>query len=283
MRTHTKFLLVALAVLIFLSPVFATGDELKALLPLLSESELHALDQGEIIDGRTIGGGSIRQFFVSGTNAERYALNAEHSDDSFSIAALSFIPYGPALMAMDSMSRQLTIFNAIRSISTQEGIEYISWRAGNKPKLLIERSAYMENDKNLNTLLPDPVATTFPYHVQSYVYQRDTSFGGNRYLHTYTNSDREIFVEIKNISTMKVFGIFTAVPKEKLTMSMGTYQCEDGILLSALATIEGRKPEVSVLGISVDLPSAFMRRIRALQNWFVDQLDAIETKEEYRI
>lgn len=277
MKTHTRASLVLILLALVSTPVAAGVNELGAVLPNLSKGELNELNDGVIIDGSTIGGGIISQFFVAGTEAGRNASKAETADDSFSIAALSFIPYGPKLKAMDSKSRQLAIFNTIRAISTQEGIEYISWRAGNKPKLLIERSAYMEDEKNLNTLLPDPVATIFPYHVQSYVYQRDTSFGGNRYLHTYTNSDQEIFVAINNISAMKVFGIFTAVPKGQLTMNMGTYQTDDGILLSALATITGRKPQVSVLGITVDLPSAFMRRIRALQGWFVDQLDTLET------
>lgn len=77
---------------------------------------------------------------------------------------------------------------------------------------------------------------------------------------------------------MKVFNIFTAVGKDKLSISMGTYQLDDGVLLVALTSIEGRKPEVSILGYKVDLPSAFKRRITALQNWFVAQLATIETE-----
>jgi hypothetical protein len=276
MRMRTKFSIALLCIITLSLPLVA--DDLKAALPALSEGQVNQLRGGTILDASTIGGGQITHFFVRGTRAYSKALDAQNADNSFTIAAVSFIPYGATLQAMDGLERQLAVFNAIRAISTQEGIEYISWRAGNKPKLLIERSSYMEDEKNLNKLLPDPVATVFPYALQSYVYQRDTSFGGNRYLHTYTNSDEEIFVEIQNISSMKVFGIFTAVPKERLTISMGTYQLDDGILLGALATIEDRKPQVSVLGITVDLPSAFMRRIRALQGWFVDRLDAIEHK-----
>jgi hypothetical protein len=75
---------------------------------------------------------------------------------------------------------------------------------------------------------------------------------------------------------MRVLGIFTAVKSEQLTISMATYQMDDGLLLMALTTIKDRDPKVSVLGITVDLPSAFKRRITALQNWFVDQLATIE-------
>lgn len=252
--------------------------EVRQALPALSESQYQELESGSIIDGESINGEPIDQFFVAGSEAATRAKLAQGMEDGFSIAAVSYIPYGPKLQAMDDSERQLAIFNKIRAISTQEGLTYISWRAGNKPKVLIEKSSYMEDDRNLNNLLPDPIATSFPRTVQSYVFQRDSSFGGNRYTHRYTNSDKEIFVAIKNISNMKVFGIFTAVPKESLSINMGTYLLDEGVLLTALISIEGRDPEVSIMGYKVDLPSAFTRRITALQNWFVAQLATIETE-----
>ncbi len=252
--------------------------EVRQALPSLSESQYKDLERGAIIDGRSVKGEPIAQFFVEGSEASSRAKLAQNMADGFSIAAVSYIPYGQKLQSMDASERQLTIFNKIRAISTQEGLTYISWRAGNKPKVLIETSSYMEDDRNLNKLLPDPIATTFPRTAESYVFQRDSSFGGNRYIHKYTNSEKEIFVAIKNISSMKVFGIFTAVPKDSLSINMGTYLLDEGVLLTALISIEGRDPEVSILGYKVDLPSAFTRRITALQNWFVAQLATIETE-----
>lgn len=252
--------------------------EVREVLPSLSEAQYMSLQAGEILDGESVNGEPLTQFFVGGTEAASRAKLAQAIQDGFSIAAVSYIPYGTKLQAMEDSGRQLAIFNKIRAISTQEGLTYISWRAGNKPKVLIEKSSYMENEKDLNKLLPDPIVTVFPKTEKSYVFQRDSSFGGNRYLHEYTNSDKEIFVAIRNISAMKVFGIFTAVPKESLSINMGTYLLEEGVLLTALISIEGRDPEVSVLGYKVDLPSAFTRRITALQNWFVAQLATIETE-----
>lgn len=278
MHTKTKILFACIAVLLcFPFTLSADAETLGMLLPNLSEADYRNLLDGNIIDGRTIGGTSITQYFVSGTEAEKHAEIAQKAESGFSIAALSYIPYGPKLKAMDPKTRQLEIFNTIRAISTQEGITYISYRAGNVPKVLIEKSSYMADDRNLNNLLEDPVATVIPSSLTSYVYQRDSSFGGNRYVHTYTNTDTEIFVEIKNISALRVFAIFTAVPSGQLTINMATYQLEDGLLLSALTTILNREPEVRVLGISVDLPSAFKRRVTALQNWFVDQLKTLES------
>ncbi len=60
---------------------------------------------------------------------------------------------------------------------------------------------------------------------------------------------------------------------------MGTYQLDDGLLLVALTSIDGRDPPVvSIFGLEVDLPSAFRRRIVALQDWFRDQLDTLENQ-----
>jgi len=273
-----KKLLVVLCVsFISLGTLFAVS-EVEQALPLLDRAAYQALEKGEILDAETVGGGQVTQLFVPKTEASKRSLIAQNAENGFSIAAVSYIPYGPKLKRMDTKEKQLAVFNAIRAISTQEGLMYISHRAGNKPKVLIEKSSYMEDEKDLNRLLPDPVATVFPRTEQSYVFQRDSSFGGNRYLHTYTNSDREIFVEITNISSLKVFGIFTAVPKENLSINMATYLLEDGLLLMALTTIEDRDPKISILGISVDLPSAFLRRITALQNWFVAQLETVERK-----
>ncbi|MDT4761986.1 DUF6675 family protein [Sphaerochaeta sp. PS] len=254
----------------------SAASDIRAVLPFLGETQYAKLEAGEIVNGESVNGEPITPYFVDGSEAFARAQIAQGLEDGFSIAAVSYIPYGPKLLAMNDAERQLAIFNKIRAISTQEGLIYISWRAGNKPKVLIEKSAYMETEKDLNKLLPDPVATTFPLSAQSYVFQRDSSFGGNRYLHTYSNSDKEIFVSIQNISAMKVFGLFTAVPKGNLSINMGTYLLDEGVLLTALTTIEGRDPEVSVLGYKVDLPSAFKRRITALQNWFVAQLATIE-------
>lgn len=271
-----KKLVVFIGICFFsLGTVFAFSD-FKQALPLLDDAAYQALEKGEILDAKTVDGGKITQLFVSGTEAEKRSVIAQAADNGFSIAAVSYIPYGPKLKGMDSEEKQLAVFNALRAISTQEGLMYISHRAGNKPKVLIEKSSYMKDEKNLNMLLPDPVATVFPRSEQSFVFQRDSSFGGNRYLHTYTNSDREIFVEITNISTIRVFGIFTAVPKGQLSISMATYLLDDGLLLMALTTIEDRDPKISVLGISVDLPSSFLRRITALQGWFVGQLALVE-------
>lgn len=255
--------------------VLPAAGNMEIVLPDLSQENRATLLAGDTLDGTTLNGGHITHLLPIETRAYEKAVAAEQADNSFTITTLGYVPYPEKLKSMELEERQLALFNAMRQISTQEGLTYISWRAGNKPKTLFEESRYISDPKKRNDRLEDPVATVFPLTEESYVYQKDTSFGGNTYKHTYTNNDREIFLEVKNISSMKVMGLFTAVPSEQLKMNIATYQLDDGLLIMAMATIEDKAPTISVLGYKVDLPSAFMRRITALQTWFVAQVQQI--------
>jgi hypothetical protein len=62
-------------------------------------------------------------------------------------------------------------------------------------------------------------------------------------------------------------------------MTMATYQLDEGLLVFSLSTIEDKDPQISIFGITVDLPSSFRRRITALQQWFETQLNADENNE----
>ena len=240
-------------------------------IPNLTEGQLKSLYENEIVKGVSFKD-DIKTFVPKNSIAEKHLLDSLKKDDSFTVVSLVYIPFPNNMINLSDSEKQLKIFNTMRSISTQEGIEYISHRAGDKPKVLIEKSWYLETPKS-RTGLDDPISSSFPSNASYYVYQRDTSFGSNVYQHDYETTDKEIFVKVTNLETIRVFSLFKAVDKGKLAIAMDTHLLEDGILLTAMATIEGRSPEVKVLGFSVDLPSAFSRRTTALGNWFVQQLN----------
>lgn len=272
-----KKIFVTISLLFIITSLYASSTEdIRKVLPGLAVSERESLLRGEIVSSTTIGGNAIAHLYPKDSYGQQDAIKAETATNSFSITALSFIPYGPKLQAMDKEARQLKIFNTLRAISTQEGITYISHRAGNQPRELIEKSRYIEDPKKRSSDLPDPVATTFPLKAESYVYQKDSTFSGNIYEHIYTNSLDEIYVSIKNLDSMKAYGLVTAVKKEKLSISLGTYQLEEGLLMYGLTTIEDKEPQINVLWYSVDLPSSFKRRITSLMEWFVASLEKIE-------
>ena len=71
---------------------------------------------------------------------------------------------------------------------------------------------------------------------------------------------------------MKYMG-FTCVDKGDLNMYLEVIETEEGFLLYTMAVAKDREPEVKVLFITVDLPSAFMRRITALKDWLVQRVN----------
>ncbi len=240
-------------------------------LPGLSDSEIVALQNGSILFGNTLSE-PIQKYAPQGSNVLKKIEEAMTLDNAFSISALSFIPYKEEMKSMDQSERQLILFNTMRSISTQEGITYISHRAGNKPRVLIEKSWYLSTPKSRQGV-NDPVVDQVPATDTRFVYQRDSTFGGNIYRHEYTTNENEINVEVKNIENLKVFSLFNAVRAEQLTISMATYQIDEGILLFGFATITDREPQIKIFGYVIDLPSSFMRRVTALQEWFINEFD----------
>ncbi len=251
------------------SPMTLISYSLEDALPLLSESQIGSLREGEVLSGETLKG-PIAHLAPEGSLAAGKVKELEVLEEGFSITNLSYIPYPREFASLTHEQRMLSVFNTMRSVSTQEGITYISFRRGNEPHLLIRDSWYLETQRSRRRL-PDPVASTLPKEDESIVYQRDTSFGGNVYRHKYTIEEREIFLDIDNLETMRVLSILPVVRPEQLNISMSAFFLDDGLLLHAAANID-REPVVSFLGYTVHLPSAFNRRITALQEWFTAQL-----------
>jgi len=268
-KKQIKVKLAVLLLLVFITPLFAST--IVDVLPHLTTIQVESLKNEAQLGGVSFEE-DIRHLVPINSLAQKHLTEYLNKDDSFTVIGLNFIPFPKSMENMGEFEKQLFIFNTMRSISTQEGITYISYRAGNKPKLLIEKSWYLETPKSRSGI-DDPFSYSVPKKDTYYVYQRDSSFGSNIYQHDYETSDKEIFVKVTNLEKVKVFSVFTAVKKEQLAIAMDTYLLEDGILLTAMATIEGRKPEIKVLGVTVDLPSAFNRRITALGDWFVEQLN----------
>jgi len=256
---------------LLLLPSFLFAATIEEAVPTLTADQISQLRNGDLVKGASFSD-DVTQLVPRDTIAATYVHSTLRKPESFTVVSLLYVPYPEHMKNMSESQRQVEIFNTMRSISTQEGITYISHRAGNKPKELIEKSWYIESEKGRRSI-PDPVSSTVPQTAEYYVFQRDSSFGSNRYSHSYQTNNSEIFLEVKNLETMRVFSIFKAVDKEMLAIAMSTYQLEDGLLLTAMATIEGRDPTVKVLGISVDLPSSFTRRTTALGEWFVEQLN----------
>jgi len=267
-----KRIIVFFLVLVAVSTALIASPTLSSLFPSFSESKLDQLREGTTFEAYTCYGQKTADLAPLGSLGKDIALKGDILYNGFSIAALSFIPYPEKYAEMSEEERRVAIFNLIRSFSTQKGTTYISHLAGDKPTVLIE-DAYMVSDPDsYKSRIDDPVSTEVPDHYRCYCYQKDNRFGKNIYSVDYTIKDGDFLMDINNYTRMSYL-VVTCVEKGALHMYLEIIETDEGFVLFTMALIRDREPEVRILFITVDLPSAFMRRITALKDWLTIQVN----------
>ena len=247
-------------------------ETLSAALPNLGEKAGRDLAAGKLLSFGNGSGDDLTKYVPSSSAAAKKLAAAPQGKQGFAVVSCAIIPYPASWKNMSADEKLLALYNALGRVSTQKGITYISRRAGYKPKELFTRSYYIADTEHTENARADPVASGVPPSDRRYVFQEDTSFGENTYLHTYTDSASEIFVEITNCTPMKYHGV-TCLKEREMEMCISVYPLEEGIFFSSAAIVTGQKQTVSVLFIKVDLADAFKRRTDALYEWFLDQIN----------
>ena len=247
-------------------------ERLSAALPNLGEKAAADLVGGKVISFGNGSGEDLTKYVPSSSAAAKKLAAAPQGKSGFAVVSCALIPYPASWKGMSADEKLLSLYNALGRVSAQKGITYISRRAGYKPKTLFTRSYYIADTEHTETALADPVASEVPPSDRRYVFQEDTSFGENTYLHTYTDSASEIFVEITNCTPMKYHGV-TCLKEREMEMCISAYPLEEGIFFSSAAIVTGQKQTVTVLFIKVDLADAFKRRTDALYSWFLNQIN----------
>ena len=247
-------------------------ERLSAALPNLGEKEAADLAAGKVISFGNGSGEDLTKYVPSSSAAAKKLAASPQGKSGFAVVSCALIPYPASWKSMSADEKLLSLYNALGRVSAQKGITYISRRAGYKPKTLFTRSYYIADTEHTETALADPVASEVPASDRRYVFQEDTSFGENTYLHTYTDSASEIFLEITNCTPMKYHGV-TCLKEREMEMCILAYTLEEGIFFSSSAIVTGQKQTVSVLFIKVDLADAFKRRTDALYTWFINQIN----------
>ena len=247
-------------------------ERLSAALPNLGQKEAADLAAGKVISFGNGSGEDLTKYVPSSSAAAKKLAASPQGKSGFAVVSCALIPYPASWKDMSADEKLLSLYNALGRVSAQKGITYISRRAGYKPKTLFTRSYYIADTEHTETALADPVASEVPSSDRRYVFQEDTSFGENTYLHTYTDSASEIFLEITNCTPMKYHGV-TCLKEREMEMCISAYPLEEGIFFSSSAIVTGQKQTVSVLFIKVDLADAFKRRTDALYTWFINQIN----------
>jgi len=65
---------------------------------------------------------------------------------------------------------------------------------------------------------------------------------------------------------------FKVLEPNSLHLYLDALLTDEGVVVSGLAVIYNQKPQVKVLVVTVDLPSAFMKRIDSLKNWVSEKI-----------
>lgn len=264
-----RYALLFLLTAVLCDPIFANA-ELQSILGHLSDDSIDTLSSGKLLVRNSEHEHSLAlmppETLVYGRMDQSLI-----DEQAFFVECLSLVPYPEQIGELPDDELLLHLFNTIRSVSTQEGITYISHRKGNKPATLISES-YVAKRVGSRSSLPDPVVERLPAKDTMIVFQDDTSFRKNFYQYDYTTNDQEILVEISNRTKMKVFGLIPAIRQDILTLVFEVIPTDEGILLYSMAYAPDLHYEINILGFKVHLPSAFQRRLVAVQDWFIDQL-----------
>lgn len=259
--------------LLMVCAVLCAAPSLSNIFPTFSEQQMENLKQGAVFEAVTSDGQKIASIAPRGCQGMNLAVKSDRLYDGFAVSSVKFIPYPEHFQSLSQSQREVYLFNLLRSISTQKGLQYISHMAGDKPTVLFKDAYMISNPDKTNSKIADPVSDSVPASFNCYAYQKDNRFGGNVYSVKYTIKEGDFLMEINNYTTMKYMG-FSCVDKGALHMYLEVIEAEEGFVLFTNAMVSGREPEVKVLFITVDLPSAFLRRTTALSNWFEERVNA---------
>lgn len=206
-----------------------------------------------------------------GSLLERYVSPDSDSDHSLYLELRTSTTRGEGHSLQELLEYIRTISTAF---STQEGITYISRRAGGVRKVLL-RSSFQVRRPGGTSALPDPSLPSAPFEGVSYtVFQEDTTFGEVYYSYQYEASGDELIVRIENLTPLKVFSLIPVLKSRALTVLISVRVAQDSIEYYALASAPVSHLDISILGYQVDLADAYLRRMEALLSWFQEELNA---------
>ena len=268
-----KRLIVFLAIGIFLSAALAAEPSIYDIISEFPADRTEAFLKGDTIEYYSIDGHYVPGIAFDGTMGKSKVLKDYNEEDAFTLGLATFVEYPESWKDMDYSEKKLEIINTLLSVSTIKGITYLAHSTGYKPKVLFS-DAYTLVDKDSKKEAYD---VEFSYAPETYTYElaaylKDSIFGGNKYIIKYDISESEIFMTITNYSDMS-FLLFKAMSKGELNMCVDAVMTKEGIALFALATVYGREPEVKTPITTVDLPTAFMKRIASLKDWFIGEIN----------
>jgi hypothetical protein len=206
--------------------------------------------------------------------APKYAPLTRHLDDNIRSLDPNIVsetlrvykkPNGASMAAWTEKERAV-IFNEILALSELTGLEYYS-RRRKRMHTLYEASVVIDGAETKKPL-PNPVYASPPPSVSLYVRQKDTKFGDNTYVFTYTSFESAFFVTQENISTIKLAFIPVAA-KGDLRSIAALFDAGPYLLIYAASLAKTGAP----LLLKEQMSESINNRAAALLTWFSDRAD----------
>ena len=273
MTTLMKRLSIIVILALFVVSFAFAEPSVNDLISEMPQDKVEAFLNGETIEMYSLDGEYVPSIAMDGSMGKSKAKKDYEKDNAFTLGLCTFIEYPESWGNMSFEEKKLEIINTFLSISTIKGITYISHTSGEKPKVLFS-DAYTLVDKDSRKEAYDVrfsyAPTSYKYQVAAYL--KDSIFGGNKYLVNYDISESEIFMTITNYTDLK-FMFYKAVSKGELNMCVDAVMTKEGIAVFALATVYDQESSIQTPFGSIHLPSAFMKRITSLKNWFIQEIN----------
>jgi hypothetical protein len=155
-----------------------------------------------------------------------------------------------------------SVYGILRSLGSLQGIEYYS--TSHKKMRTFYAESYIIDGPDSTVALNDPKAPiigAIPQSETVYAFQRDLSFGANRYRYEYAAFPDAIRLSSSNLTKMS-YGIVTVAAPGELSTRLLVIQADNAILFYAAS---GAKAPGFFSG---KLEDSFANRAEALFRWF---------------
>ena len=257
-----KLLTTLTLLLLLASPLYLTATD--NILDYLSTEERSTLyTEGEI--SRYFYGKDQPEYLFKTVFSDELLNELSNLDISIGVESLYFLKYGEGLNS--NSVTPISIYNTLLSIETMKGIEYYS-QSRKKMRTLFTESYEIISPDDLKPVA-DPVIKTIPHILNRYLLQTDKTFGENIYETVYKFKGSAIWVNMVNTTKMK-YKFIPMVKPGKMSVNLFILPMEDGLLFYGVSAAE----TTSFFGLERAKKESFYNRIKAMYNWFSDQLEA---------
>jgi hypothetical protein len=186
----------------------------------------------------------------------------ENENPSLVVEAVFALQRPKPASAIAAQAELASVYGILRSLGSLEGIEYYS--ASRKKMRTFYAESYIIDGPESKVRLPDPKAPSagaIPQSETVYAFQRDLSFGANRYRYEYAAFSDAIRLSSSNLTKMS-YGIVPVAAPGELSTRLLVIQADDAILFYVAS---GAKAPGLFSG---KLEDSFANRAEALFRWF---------------